>query len=53
METLQNASGLSDLYGAIDVGHLSLLTIFDVSSAFDSLDHNTFDSFNAFLLLLG
>lgn len=31
---------LSDLYDAIDVGHISLLALFDVSSAYDCVDHH-------------
>ena len=31
---------LSDLHSAMDAGHVSLLALFDVSSAFDSVDHS-------------
>ena len=31
---------LSDLYGAMNAGQISLLALFDVSSAFDSVDHS-------------
>src|SRR6218665_3062689 len=31
---------LSDLYGAMDAGQISLLALFDVSFAFDSVDHS-------------
>src|SRR6218665_2200171 len=31
---------LSDLHSAMDAGHVSLLALFDVSSEFDSVDHN-------------
>lgn len=30
---------LSDLYGAMDAGHVSFLALFDASSAFDSVFH--------------
>src|SRR6218665_887833 len=31
---------LSDFYGAMDCGHITLLALFDVSAAFDSVDHS-------------
>src|SRR6218665_2909662 len=31
---------LSDFYSAMDRGHVTLLALFDVSSAFDSVDHS-------------
>src|SRR6218665_1110920 len=31
---------LSDLHSAMDAGHVYLLALFDVSSAFDSVDHS-------------
>src|SRR6218665_2504690 len=31
---------LSDLHSAMDAGHVSLLALFDISSAFDSVDHS-------------
>ena len=31
---------LSDFYGAVDRGQVTLLSLFDVSSAFDSVDHS-------------
>src|SRR6218665_300320 len=31
---------LSDLHSAMDAGYVSLLALFDVSSAFDSVDHS-------------
>ena len=31
---------LSDIYGAIDRGQLTLLALFDVSAAFDTVDHD-------------
>ena len=31
---------LSDIYGAIDKSQLTLLALFDVSAAFDSVDHD-------------
>src|SRR6218665_3188124 len=31
---------VSDLHSAMDAGHVSLLALFDVSSAFDSVDHS-------------
>ena len=33
---------LSDFYGAIDCGQITLLALFDVSAAFDSVDHKFF-----------
>src|SRR6218665_2909860 len=41
---------LSDIYGAIDKSQLTLLALFDVSAAFDSVDHDLCS--NACLYLL-